>query len=63
MPAASANGRFARSPISIVPMKEAIQTAMRTAVPPIPAAERIPGLTARIYAIVINIVSPAEARF
>ena len=41
----------------------AIQTAMRTAVPPIPAAERIPGLTARIYAIVINIVSPAEARF
>ena len=42
----------------IVPKKDANAVASNTAVESIPAAESIDGLTARIYAIVINVVTP-----
>ena len=43
----------------MVPMKEAKQVAIKTAVLSIPALERIFGFSARIYAMVINVVRPA----
>ena len=59
MPADSANGRFAISPMHAVPMKDAIAVASRTAVASMPAADRMLGLTAKMYAMVIKVVMPA----
>lgn len=59
MPADSAKGRLAISAIQAVPMKDASAVASRTAVESIPAALRILGFTARMYAIVIKVVIPA----
>lgn len=59
MPAERANGRFAIRPIHIVPRNDARQVASRTAVGFMPAALKMFGLTARIYAIVIKVVTPA----
>ena len=46
-------------PMHMVPRKEARQVASRTAVGSIPVELKMLGLTARIYAIVIKVVTPA----
>ncbi len=43
----------------IVPTNEARQVAISTAVLSIPAAESMLGFTASMYAIVMNVVTPA----
>ena len=48
MPAERAKGRLASSAIQSVPMKDARQVAISTAVLSMPAAERTEGLTARM---------------
>ncbi len=45
--------------ISMVPIKDATAVAVKTAPLSMPAADRILGLTARMYAIVIKVVIPA----
>ncbi len=59
MPAESANGRFAINAMQTVPINDARQVARSTAVPSMPVVESTEGFTARIYAIVINVVIPA----
>ena len=59
MPGASANGRLAKSAIIKVPTTADTADAVNTAAGSIPAAPRIIGLTARMYAIVIKVVRPA----
>jgi hypothetical protein len=59
LPADKANGRFDISPIQTQPMNEAMQVASITAVGSIPAEESMPGFTARMYAMVMNVVIPA----
>ena len=43
-----------------VPTQDARQVAIKTAVESIPDADKILGLTARMYAIVMNVVNPAN---
>lgn len=62
-PGASAIGRFATSPIIAQAIKEEIAVAVKTAPESIPLELRIEGLTIRIYAIVIKVVSPAMVSF
>ena len=59
-PADKANGRFAINAIHIVPINEAKHVAIRMASLSIfvPSLKMF-GFTARIYAIVINVVRPA----
>lgn len=59
MPGARANGRFAASAMTRVAIADEIAVAAKTLLKSIPATERIPGLTARMYAIVRNVVTPA----
>ena len=51
---------MARKAISSVPIKEISAVAVNKAPWSIPVAERIDGLTARIYAMVMNVVIPAR---
>ncbi len=50
---------MARSAIASVPIKDASAVAIKTALLSMPEADRIDGLTARMYAIVIKVVTPA----
>ena len=59
IPADKANGRFAISPMLMQPINEAMQVASITAVGSIPAEDSMLGFTARMYAMVINVVIPA----
>ena len=54
-----ASRKHPQTEMHMVPMKEAKQVAIKTAVLSIPALERIFGFSARIYAMVINVVRPA----
>lgn len=62
MPGACARGRFASSPIKIVPTiaESAVVTYIASNETPF-SAENIPELTIRIYAIARKVVSPATA--
>ena len=59
-PADKANGRFAIKAIHIVPINDAKHVAIRIASlsMPVPSPKMF-GFTAKIYAIVINVVTPA----
>jgi hypothetical protein len=59
IPAERAKGKFAHKAIQAVPTKDARQVARSTAVVSIPASPRMLGLTARMYAIVMKVVTPA----
>ena len=59
MPAESTKGRFAISPMHTVPITEAIQVARSTAVGSMPVLSRMLGFMARIYAMVMKVVTPA----
>ena len=59
MPGASANGSFAYTAISKVANAETITVTVKTAPSFMPAAAKIAGFTAKIYAIIKNVVSPA----
>ena len=50
---------MARNAIASVPINAASAVAIKTALLPMPEADRIDGLTARMYAIVIKVVTPA----
>jgi hypothetical protein len=60
-PDASANGTFANTPIAIENTAAARAVATATASNGSPAADRIAGLTNRMYAIVRKVVSPPSA--
>ena len=59
--AESASGIFARSAMQSVPSADESAVAVKTAPASMPAMPRMFGLTARMYAIVMNVVSPAIA--
>ena len=59
MPADSANGRFAMNAMHSVPRQDARAVASRTAVVSMPVEPSTLGFTARMYAMVINVVRPA----
>ena len=59
MPGARAMGRLANNAMHSVAMREANAVAVKTPPAGMPAAERIPGLTARMYAMVMKVVTPA----
>ena len=59
MPADRAKGRLAANPITRVAITDDRAVAVKTLPKSIPAAERIIGLTARIYAMVMKVVIPA----
>src|ERR1043166_6368781 len=64
MPGATANGSFAYRPISKVIVKQMITVAVSTplkAMPVLPSAEMICGLTTTMYDIVKKVVMPAMA--
>lgn len=50
---------MARNAIASVPINAASAVAIKTALLSMPEADRIDGLTARMYAIVIKVVTPA----
>ena len=58
-PGASANGSFAQNAIISVATQADNAVAVNRALLSIPVTLKIPGCTARIYAIVINVVRPA----
>src|SRR5512145_3081885 len=60
IPGASAKGNFAHKAITRVATIADIAVAEKTAFLSMPVAERISGLTARIYAIVMKVVIPAK---
>ena len=59
MPAERTNGRFEKAAITKQAIALARAVAVNTAPPSIPEALRICGLTAKIYAMVMNVVIPA----
>jgi len=60
IPGAKANGRRANNAITNVPANAARAVAVNSAFLSIPAALKISGFTARIYAIVMKVVIPAS---
>ena len=59
MPALNTNGMFARNAIKNVAKADANAVAVKIAPVSMPDAPRIIGLTAKMYAIVMNVVTPA----
>jgi len=59
IPGASANGSFAYNPITNVANREDNAVAVKIAPKSIPVSDKINGLTIKIYAIVMNVVTPA----
>ena len=59
MPAERTKGRFANSAIQTDAIAEASAVAVNTAPRSMPQSPRMLGLTARIYAMVMNVVRPA----
>ena len=59
MPGARPNGMFAKNAMNRQPRQDASAVATKTPAASMPATDRIDGLTARMYAMVMKVVIPA----